>query len=53
MSSIGANAQWMPTARASRRHRLYALVELWIPGGRHAKRDWGDRAQAMNDVEAE
>src|SRR5262249_41943095 len=32
---------------------LYALVELWIPGGRHAQRDRGDRTQAVNDVEAE
>ena len=54
MSTIGANAQWMPTARASRAATDWPRsIVSGIPGGRHRDRHRKDRAEPVNDVETE
>ena len=54
MSTIGANVQWMPTARASRAATDWPCsIVVGIPRRRQGDRYGEDRAQPVDHVEPE
>ena len=54
MSTIGANAQWIPAARASRAATAWPLLDrLGIPRRGHRDRHREDRAQTVDHVKPE